>query len=87
VNLFSSFLSVYCTYFKAVVFVFQSLPRINLNNYSALPLDEGDEDREAGIGYEEDEGSDLETGGDPSSAGELPLHMNHIFRSSWMCFR
>ncbi len=32
---------------------FQSLPRIDLDNYSALPVDEGDEDREAGIGDEE----------------------------------
>ncbi|XP_056275402.1 probable ATP-dependent RNA helicase DHX37 isoform X2 [Pseudoliparis swirei] len=61
-----------------------SLPRINLNNYSALPLDEGDEDREAGIGYEEDEGSDLETGGDPSSAEEkadpsIPLYVLPLY--------
>ncbi|XP_068461208.1 probable ATP-dependent RNA helicase DHX37 [Clinocottus analis] len=49
-----------------------SLPRINLDNYSALPLDEGDEDREAGVGYEdEDVGSDLEMGDDDSPAAEM----------------
>lgn len=48
---------------------FQSLPRIDLDNYSALPVDEGDEDREAGIGDEEDGGSDLDIGDDPTSAG------------------
>lgn len=48
----------------------QSLPRIDLDNYSALPVDEGDEDREAGIGDEEDEGSDLDIGDDPTSAGK-----------------
>lgn len=53
---------------------FQSLPRIDLDNYSALPVDEGDEDREAGIG-DEDEGSDLDIGDDPTSAGEF-LHRN-----------
>ncbi|XP_034026595.1 probable ATP-dependent RNA helicase DHX37 [Thalassophryne amazonica] len=42
-----------------------SLPQIDLDNYSALPVDEGDEDREAGTGDEEDEGSDLELGDDP----------------------
>lgn len=47
-----------------------SLPRIDLDNYSALPVDEGDEDREAGIGDEEDGGSDLELGDDPSEAGD-----------------
>lgn len=50
---------------------FQSLPRIDLDNYSALPVDEGDEDREAGIGDEEDEGSDLDIGDDPTGAGKL----------------
>lgn len=34
-------------------------------------MDEGDEDREAGIGDEEDEGSDLDIGDDPTSAGEF----------------
>lgn len=50
----------------------QSLPRIDLDNYSALPVDEGDEDREAGIGDEEDdaEGSDLEIGDDPTGGGK-----------------
>lgn len=37
------------------------MPKINLDNYSALPLDEGDEDREAGgdnDDSDEGEGSD-----------------------------
>lgn len=37
-----------------------------------LPVDEGDEDREAGIGDEEDEGSDLDIGDDPADTGRLP---------------
>uniref|UniRef100_A0A8C1NHA2 Activating signal cointegrator 1 complex subunit 3 n=1 Tax=Cyprinus carpio TaxID=7962 RepID=A0A8C1NHA2_CYPCA len=37
-----------------------SLPRINLDSYSALPADEGDEDRQAGIDDDYNEGSDLE---------------------------
>uniref|UniRef100_A0A3B5KYJ8 RNA helicase n=1 Tax=Xiphophorus couchianus TaxID=32473 RepID=A0A3B5KYJ8_9TELE len=45
-----------------------SLPRIDLDNYSALPVDEGDEDREAGIGDEDDGGSDLEIGDDPTES-------------------
>lgn len=48
---------------------FQALPRIDLDNYSALPVDEGDEDSKAGIGDEEDGGSDLDIGDDPTSAG------------------
>ncbi|KAG5840982.1 hypothetical protein ANANG_G00194730 [Anguilla anguilla] len=50
-----------------------SLPRIDLDNYSALPVDEGDEDRQAGIGDEE-EGSDLdlELGDDPGDSEEKP---------------
>lgn len=39
-------------------------------------MDEGDEDREAGIDDEEDEGSDLEIGDDPVNAGKL-LQMNN----------
>ncbi len=38
----------------------QSLPKINLDSYSTLPVDEGDEDRQAGIDEDDDEGSDLE---------------------------
>lgn len=34
-------------------------------------MDEGDEDREAGIDDEEDGGSDLDIGDDPDNAGEL----------------
>ncbi|XP_072351935.1 probable ATP-dependent RNA helicase DHX37 isoform X1 [Scyliorhinus torazame] len=37
-----------------------NLPRINLDNYSAMPVDEGDEDREAGIDDEDGVGSDLD---------------------------
>lgn len=46
-----------------------SLPRIDLDNYSALPMDEGDEDREAGMG-EDDGGSDIDIGDDPTD-GEI----------------
>ncbi|CAJ1069147.1 probable ATP-dependent RNA helicase DHX37 [Xyrichtys novacula] len=53
-----------------------SLPRIDLDNYSALPVDEGDEDREAGIGDEEDDGSDVDIGDDPADGGK-PHQMNH----------
>uniref|UniRef100_H3DER8 DEAH (Asp-Glu-Ala-His) box polypeptide 37 n=1 Tax=Tetraodon nigroviridis TaxID=99883 RepID=H3DER8_TETNG len=61
-----------------------SLPRIDLDNYSALPVDEGDEDREAGIGDEEDEGSDLDIGDDPTSAEEkadpsIPLYVLPLY--------
>ncbi|KAM8887442.1 putative ATP-dependent RNA helicase DHX37 isoform 2-T3 [Spinachia spinachia] len=48
-----------------------SLPRIDLDNYSALPLDEGDEDREAGIGDVDDYSSDLDIGHDPTSAEDM----------------
>ncbi|XP_078410231.1 putative ATP-dependent RNA helicase DHX37 isoform X2 [Cetorhinus maximus] len=37
-----------------------NLPKINLDNYSAMPVDEGDEDREAGIDDEDVVGSDLD---------------------------
>lgn len=63
---------------------FQSLPRIDLDNYSALPVDEGDEDRAAGIGDEEDDGSDLDIGDDPTNAGNL-LQRNN-FSSPLVCF-
>ncbi|KAF1389379.1 hypothetical protein PFLUV_G00072830 [Perca fluviatilis] len=61
-----------------------SLPRIDLDNYSALPVDEGDEDREAGIGDEEDEGSDLDIGDDPASTEEkadpsIPLYVLPLY--------
>uniref|UniRef100_A0A8C4E0P6 RNA helicase n=1 Tax=Dicentrarchus labrax TaxID=13489 RepID=A0A8C4E0P6_DICLA len=57
-----------------------SLPRIDLDNYSALPVDEGDEDREAGIGDEEDEGSDLEIGDDPEKADpSIPLYVLPLY--------
>uniref|UniRef100_A0A1A7WLH1 Activating signal cointegrator 1 complex subunit 3 n=1 Tax=Iconisemion striatum TaxID=60296 RepID=A0A1A7WLH1_9TELE len=61
-----------------------SLPRINLDNYSALPVDEGDEDREAGIGDEEDGGSDLDLGDDPADTEEkadpsIPLYVLPLY--------
>ncbi|XP_029019625.1 probable ATP-dependent RNA helicase DHX37 [Betta splendens] len=61
-----------------------SLPQIDLNNYSVLPVDEGDEDREAGIGDEEDEGSDLDIGDDPLDAEEtadpsIPLYVLPLY--------
>uniref|UniRef100_A0A7N5ZXE3 RNA helicase n=1 Tax=Anabas testudineus TaxID=64144 RepID=A0A7N5ZXE3_ANATE len=61
-----------------------SLPRIDLDNYSALPVDEGDEDREAGIGDEEDEGSDLDIGDDPADTEEkadpsIPLYVLPLY--------
>lgn len=61
-----------------------SLPRINLDNYSALPVDEGDEDRQAGIGEEDDEGSDLELGDNPGDTDEkadpsLPLYVLPLY--------
>ncbi|XP_068166468.1 probable ATP-dependent RNA helicase DHX37 [Antennarius striatus] len=60
------------------------LPQIDLDNYSALPVDEGDEDREAGIADEEDEGSDLELGDDPTSEVEkadptIPLYVLPLY--------
>uniref|UniRef100_A0A7N9ANV4 RNA helicase n=1 Tax=Mastacembelus armatus TaxID=205130 RepID=A0A7N9ANV4_9TELE len=61
-----------------------SLPRIDLDNYSALPVDEGDEDREAGIGDEEDGGSDLDIGDDPADTEEkadpsIPLYVLPLY--------
>ncbi|XP_072103683.1 probable ATP-dependent RNA helicase DHX37 [Mobula birostris] len=37
-----------------------NLPKINLDNYSAMPVNEGDEDREAGVGDEDEVVSDLD---------------------------
>ncbi|KAL0979250.1 hypothetical protein UPYG_G00182780 [Umbra pygmaea] len=59
-----------------------SLPRIDLDNYSALPVDEGDEDRLAGI--DEEEGSDLELGDAPSDSEEkadpsIPLYVLPLY--------
>uniref|UniRef100_A0A669DCS2 RNA helicase n=1 Tax=Oreochromis niloticus TaxID=8128 RepID=A0A669DCS2_ORENI len=59
-----------------------SLPRIDLDNYSALPVDEGDEDREAGIGDEEDGDSDLDLGDDPADEkadGSIPLYVLPLY--------
>ncbi|XP_066545535.1 putative ATP-dependent RNA helicase DHX37 [Amia ocellicauda] len=64
-----------------------SLPKIDLDTYSALPLDEGDEDREAGLGDEED-GSDLDLDlgeeggagdGDEKSDPSLPLYVLPLY--------
>ncbi|XP_008334371.1 putative ATP-dependent RNA helicase DHX37 [Cynoglossus semilaevis] len=56
-----------------------SLPQIDLDNYSALPVDEGDEDREAGIDDEEDGGSDLDIGDDPDNAEEKADPSNPLY--------
>ncbi|XP_061623567.1 probable ATP-dependent RNA helicase DHX37 isoform X1 [Phyllopteryx taeniolatus] len=61
-----------------------SLPRIDLDNYSALPVDEGDEDREAGIAENEDEGSDLDIGDDPGDTEEkadpsIPMYVLPLY--------
>lgn len=50
------------------------MPKINLDNYSALPLDEGDEDREAGGDDDDDDevegsDSDLDIGDGGSDEG------------------
>ncbi|XP_053480856.1 probable ATP-dependent RNA helicase DHX37 isoform X1 [Ictalurus furcatus] len=60
-----------------------SLPRIDLDNYSALPVDEGDEDRQAGID-DDDEGSDLDLGDQPDDTGEkadptIPLYVLPLY--------
>jgi len=55
----------------------QPLPRIDLDNYSALPVDEGDEDRLAGNGDEYYEGSDLDLGDDSEDTGETRLGLHH----------
>ncbi|XP_076125585.1 putative ATP-dependent RNA helicase DHX37 [Alosa pseudoharengus] len=64
-----------------------SLPRIDLDNYSALPVDEGDEDRQAGIDEEDDdddEGSDLDLGDHPEDGEEkadpsIPLYVLPLY--------
>ncbi|CAI9590865.1 unnamed protein product [Staurois parvus] len=65
-----------------------TLPKINLDNYSALPLDEGDEDREAGGDIDDDEGegsdSDLDLGDGGSDEDEkadssLPLYVLPLY--------
>lgn len=73
--LFCDYHYILYIYILCLVSAFKSLPRIDLDNYSALPLDEGDEDREAGIVDEDDDRSDLDIGHDPASAGKL-LQMN-----------
>ncbi|KAL2092561.1 hypothetical protein ACEWY4_012359 [Coilia grayii] len=64
-----------------------TLPRIDLDNYSVLPVDEGDEDRQAGIDEEddEDEGSDLDLGDNPEDDAEekadpsIPLYVLPLY--------
>ncbi|KAM5193099.1 putative ATP-dependent RNA helicase DHX37 [Mantella aurantiaca] len=65
-----------------------TLPKINLDNYSTLPLDEGDEDREAGGDNDEDEvegsDSDLDIGDGGSDEDEkadssLPLYVLPLY--------
>ncbi|XP_062854362.1 probable ATP-dependent RNA helicase DHX37 [Trichomycterus rosablanca] len=62
-----------------------SLPLIDLNNYSALPVDEGDEDRQAGIDdIDDDEGSDLDLGDYPEDTEEkadpsIPLYVLPLY--------
>ena len=50
----------------------QALPRIHLDNYSAVPVDEGDEDRLAGVDDDECgyEGCELDLGDDGGDPGE-----------------
>uniref|UniRef100_A0AAY5EYH4 Activating signal cointegrator 1 complex subunit 3 n=1 Tax=Electrophorus electricus TaxID=8005 RepID=A0AAY5EYH4_ELEEL len=59
-----------------------SLPRIDLDNYSAQPVDEGDEDRQAGID-DDDDGSDLELGDHPEETGQadpsIPLYVLPLY--------
>uniref|UniRef100_A0A671RQT0 Activating signal cointegrator 1 complex subunit 3 n=1 Tax=Sinocyclocheilus anshuiensis TaxID=1608454 RepID=A0A671RQT0_9TELE len=60
----------------------QSLPRINLDSYSALPVDEGDEDRQAGIDDNDNEGSDLELGDHPDKEKadpSIPLYVLPLY--------
>ncbi|XP_006874585.1 PREDICTED: probable ATP-dependent RNA helicase DHX37 [Chrysochloris asiatica] len=64
-----------------------TLPQINLDNYSVLPVDEGDEDREAEMDEEEEAlGSDLDLdlGDEGADEGEqpdtsLPLHVLPLY--------
>ncbi|KAL7885142.1 hypothetical protein AOLI_G00079120 [Acnodon oligacanthus] len=63
-----------------------ALPRIDLDNYSALPVDEGDEDRQAGIDDDAEEGSDLDLdlGDHPEDAEEkadpsIPLYVLPLY--------
>ncbi|XP_076859580.1 putative ATP-dependent RNA helicase DHX37 [Brachyhypopomus gauderio] len=58
------------------------LPRIDLDNYSTLPVDEGDEDRQAGIDDDDDdEGSDLdlELGDHPEEMEEKADPSNPLY--------
>ncbi|XP_044514671.1 probable ATP-dependent RNA helicase DHX37 [Gracilinanus agilis] len=65
----------------------EALPRIDLDNYSAMPVDEGDEDRESEMDEEEDAlGSDLDLdlGDGENEEGEkpdasLPLHVLPLY--------
>ncbi|XP_060787759.1 probable ATP-dependent RNA helicase DHX37 isoform X2 [Neoarius graeffei] len=60
------------------------LPHIDLDNYSALPVHEGDEDRQAGIDDDEDAGSDLDLGDKPEDTEEkadpsIPLYVLPLY--------
>ncbi|KAG2470565.1 DHX37 helicase, partial [Polypterus senegalus] len=66
----------------------KTMPKINLDNYSALPVDEGDEDRDAGIDDEEellDSDLDLDIGDDDTgeegmkSDPTLPLYVLPLY--------
>ncbi|XP_060737002.1 probable ATP-dependent RNA helicase DHX37 [Tachysurus vachellii] len=62
-----------------------SLPRIDLDNYSALPVDDRDEDRQAGIDDDDDdECSDLDLGDQPEDTEEkadpsIPLYVLPLY--------
>ncbi|XP_027022770.2 probable ATP-dependent RNA helicase DHX37 isoform X2 [Tachysurus fulvidraco] len=63
-----------------------SLPRIDLDNYSTLPVDDGDEDRQAGIDDDDndDECSDLDLGDQPEDTEEkadpsIPLYVLPLY--------
>uniref|UniRef100_A0A8C5B0M6 Activating signal cointegrator 1 complex subunit 3 n=1 Tax=Gadus morhua TaxID=8049 RepID=A0A8C5B0M6_GADMO len=64
----------------------QALPRIHLDNYSALPVDEGDEDQLAGVDDDECgyEGCELDLGedeGDPDEKADpsIPLYVLPLY--------
>ncbi|XP_074061480.1 putative ATP-dependent RNA helicase DHX37 isoform X2 [Macrotis lagotis] len=63
-----------------------ALPRIDLDNYSVMPVDEGDEDGESEMDEEEAVGSDLdldlgdgEVGEDEKPDASLPLHVLPLY--------
>lgn len=61
---------------QAFLSLSQSLPHIDLDNYSVSPVDEGDEDCQAGIDNgddDDDDGSDLDLGDQPEDTGQIFL--------------